>query len=432
MKASVIAALALAASTMASPVALQARGHAGEHCTCEVETVTVTVPAPTEVPPTNTPCPEHEAPTETAPAPGNEETWTQPVETQTWTQTWTKTWTHSESWTKPTETITWTHTESWTKPTVTETSTHTESSVEPTEPTDSWTNTATETIPTVTGTATETNTVTETNTNTATNTVTQTSTATVPTPTPTGCKDGKCHGTGHLVQDLGPQVDRLLTVTGTDGQKTLIQVNESVYNLLSGRVSLGDSVGEIIGDAASLGDLVKDLGPIIDCILTIVGEDSKILLVQLAPEIADLLRGAGVTLGLDSVNNPIGNLLKPVAGLLNSLGLNLKRDGNSNPFKVHGLDGKDQDVFINGPLGDELHGHGVAGIVGTVIRISISVTELVKDLGPEVDDLLVTVGRETGYLLIRLDPAVAKLVNTLLPELGGPLGSIVKTVGQNL
>ncbi|KAL4920991.1 hypothetical protein BDW62DRAFT_198439 [Aspergillus aurantiobrunneus] len=371
MKASVITALTWAACTMAGPIALN--GHQatnGEDCTCEVETITITVPAPTETgavsEPATTPCTETETATVTATEPETEET-----------------------------------------NTVTGTSIVTE-------------------ISTVTNTATEINTapappITS-------NTVTATGTSTAPptsTPTPGGCENGRCHGTGHLLHDLGPQVNRLLTVTGADGEDFLVQVNEDVYNLLSGRVSLSDSVGEIIGDAASLGDLIADLGPIVDCILTIVGEDSRILLVRLAPEIADLLRGAGTTLGLDTVNNPVGSIVQ-------SLGVNLKREVQHNRFSVRGQDGENIVVELTGAVGDLLHDLNLAGIVGTVIDVATNVPELIKGLGPDAEGLLVVLGRDGGALLIRLSAEVAEVVNGRLPELGTPLGNVVAVVGDSL
>ncbi|KAL4960645.1 uncharacterized protein BDV14DRAFT_182149 [Aspergillus stella-maris] len=278
------------------------------------------------------------------------------------------------------------------------------------------TNTATQTEPTNTATEVE-----------PTTSATSTGTSTAPptsTPTSGDCEDDDCHGTGHLIQDLGPQVNRLLTVTGEDGEDFLVQVNEDVYNLLSGRVSLSDSIGEIVGDAASLGDLIADLGPIVDCILTIVGEDSRILLVRLAPEIADLLRGTVATLGLDSVNNPVGEIVQ-------SLGLHLKRD-ESNLFRVENMDGTDLLIDITGAVGDLIAGLHLEGVVGTVIGVAISVTQLLQDIAPDVDNLIVAVGRETGAVLIRLSPTVADLVHDLLPELSTPLGKIVYIVGDSL
>ncbi|RDW72273.1 uncharacterized protein DSM5745_07445 [Aspergillus mulundensis] len=236
--------------------------------------------------------------------------------------------------------------------------------------------------------------------------------------------DDKCHGTGHLIQDLGPQVGRALYVTGADGEKFLVQVNEDVYNLLSGRVSLSDSIGEIVGDAATLGDLIADLGPIIDCILTIVGEDAHILLVRLAPEIADLLRGAGITLGLDAINNPIGGLLGGLTGGL------LTRDvqrytvqGQSGPLPV-ALDGRPDQV---------LRENHYSGLIGSVIDIAISVTELLQHpLAQDSEDLIIIIGRDTGALLIKLAPGVAQLLHGLLPELATPVGRIVYIVGDSL
>ncbi|CBF77224.1 hypothetical protein AN4575.2 [Aspergillus nidulans FGSC A4] len=294
---------------------------------------------------------------------------------------------------------------------------------EPAEPNPN-TNTGTATG-TVTATATAT--ATETWTNTVTATGTATGPATVPpTSAPTPCDDEECHGTGHLIQDLGPQVNRALTVTGADGERFLVQVNEDVYNLLSGRVSLSDSIGEIVGDAATIGDLIADLGPIIDCILTIVGEDSHILLVRLAPEVADLLRGTGVTLGLDAINNPIGGLLGSLTGGL------LTRD-EAQPLTVTGQSGHDLPVALDGVVGNTLRENNVSGPIGTVIAAAISVTQLLQHpLAQDSEDLIVVIGRDTGALLIRLAPGVARLLDGLLPGIATPVGRIIAVIGDSL
>ncbi|KAL2810387.1 hypothetical protein BJX63DRAFT_318754 [Aspergillus granulosus] len=368
MKASVITAVTLAAYVMAGPIGLSARQNEldGE-CTCEVETITITVPGPTET---------IGGPTATVPA------------TNTDTETNTATETSPE----------------------TETNTATE--------------TNSETIPaTETGPATETNT--ETGTATETNTATETGTATAPpTSTPT-CDDDGCHGTGHLIQDLGPQVNRLLTVTGSHGETLLVQVNEDIYNLLEGNVDLSDSVGEILGDVASVGELIADLGPIVDCILTIVGEDAQILLVQLSPEVAELLRGLGVTLGLDSVNNPVGQIVQ-------SLGINVKRQTGGYLFQVLGQDDEGLIVSITGTVGELLHSLHLSGVIGTVIEVAVDATELIQRLGPNSENLLVVLGRDGGALLIGLSPEVADLVDGLLPQLSGPVGAVVYVIGDNL
>ncbi|KAL4741345.1 hypothetical protein BDV11DRAFT_168329 [Aspergillus similis] len=368
MKASVITALTWAACTMAGPIGL--RDVAGEDCTCEIETVTITVPAPTEVGtiggPTTVPGTEGQSETGTA-------TWTEPAEPNPNPNTNTETWTN-----------------------------------------------------TVTGTGTVTGTATATATETWTNTVTATGTATVPpTSAPTPCVDEKCHGTGHLIQDLGPQVNRALTVTGADGERFLVQVNEDVYNLLSGRVSLSDSIGEIVGDAATIGDLIADLGPVIDCILTIVGEDSHILLVRLAPEIAELLRGAGVTLGLDAINNPVGGLLGGTGGLLT-------RD-EAQPLTVTGQSGQDLPVALDGVVGNTLRENNVSGHIGSVIDVAISLTQLLQHpLAQDSEDLIVVIGRDTGALLIKLAPGVARQLDGLLPGIATPVGRIIAVAGDSL
>ncbi|KAL4819294.1 hypothetical protein BDW67DRAFT_140347 [Aspergillus spinulosporus] len=383
MKASVITALTWAACTMAGPIGL--RDLTGEDCTCEVETVTITVPAPTDVGTIGGPT--------TAPGTG--------AQSETGTATWSEP--------AGPNTNTHTNTEAWTN-TVTATGTATSTATE------TWTNT-------VTATATATSTATET----LTNTVTATGTATVPpTSAPTPCVDEECHGTGHLIQDLGPQVNRALTVTGADGERFLVQVNEDVYNLLSGRVSLSDSIGEIVGDLATIGDLIADLGPIIDCILTIVGEDSHILLVRLAPEIAELLRGAGVTLGLDAINNPIGGILGGLTGGL------LARD-EAQPLTVTGQSGQDLPVALDGVVGSTLRENNVSGPIGSVIDVAISLTQLLQHpLAQDSEDLIVVIGRDTGALLIKLAPGVARLLDGLLPGIATPVGRIIAIAGDSL
>ncbi|PTU25202.1 hypothetical protein P175DRAFT_0426331, partial [Aspergillus ochraceoroseus IBT 24754] len=233
--------------------------------------------------------------------------------------------------------------------------------------------------------------------------------------------------TGHIIQDLGPQVDRLLTVTGKDGESLLVSVDKDVYNLLEGKVSLSDSIGNIVGDAADIGKLVADLGPVIDCILTVVGEDAQILLIQLAPEVADLLRGTTATLGLNSVSNPVGELVS-------SLGLRV-RDApaaGSTVLQLVGMNHENLLVEIEGVLGGILSDLHLSGIVGSVIDIAIDVTKLLQKLGPQTDNLLVVVGKDGQFLLVQLAPSVANIVGSLLPELGQPVGHIVETVGNNL
>ncbi|OOF93039.1 hypothetical protein ASPCADRAFT_209673 [Aspergillus carbonarius ITEM 5010] len=244
--------------------------------------------------------------------------------------------------------------------------------------------------------------------------------------------------TGHIVQDAGSSVNQVLTVTGPDAKKLLIQLSPDISSLLSGLglPGIGASVGSIVKSAASVGDLIKDLGPAVDGLLTVVGKDVGALLIQLDPEVVSLLTG----LSLPGVGVPVGSVV-------GTLGENLKRSADGKivedlspkvkvVLEVTGTDSKRLLVQLSPSVASLVSNLGLPGVgtsVGQIIKTAGNVGDLLNDLAVPVEQLLTVVGQDGSYLLIQLSPNIASLLSGLgLPSLGTSVGSIVATLGQNL
>lgn len=103
---------------------------------------------------------------------------------------------------------------------------------------------------------------------------------------------------GHILQDLAPELNNVLTITGPNAQTLLLELSPEVTALVSGLglPALGVPLGSIVASASSLGELVTGLGPTVDGLVTVVGADVGALLISLSPEVAGLLSGLGLPL----------------------------------------------------------------------------------------------------------------------------------------
>lgn len=251
-----------------------------------------------------------------------------------------------------------------------------------------------------------------------------------------GCDDRGCHGTGHLIQDLGPQANDVLTIVGLHTEKLLLKLSPAVAHLLAGLglAGVGEPVGEIIKSAATIGELIADLGDPVECLLTVVGQDGGYLLIALKPSLTGLIAG----LGLPSIAQPVGNIV-------GTIGEHLKRDDGlledlaptvNCVLKVVGEDSKILLVALSQPVADLVTGLGLGQLaepVGEVIKAAATVGDLVYDLGDPVECILTIVGEDGGILLVRLAPSVANLISGLgLPGVGIPVGQVVETLGEAL
>ncbi|KAL4883242.1 hypothetical protein BJY04DRAFT_28546 [Aspergillus karnatakaensis] len=240
----------------------------------------------------------------------------------------------------------------------------------------------------------------------------------------------------NIVQDLGSEVHDILAITGPNAKRLLIQLSPEVAGLLSTLQlpALGTAVGSIVASASSLGDLVANLGPHTENLLTVVDADGSYLLIELAPGLAGLLSG----LGLPAVGTPVGSVVATV-------GENLKRDG----MLVGDVVPEVRDVLeVTGPNAERLliqlapeaaalvSGLGLPNIgkpVGEIVTDASSIGQAVKDLGVPVEQLLSVVGADGKSLVIKLAPDVASLLSGLgLSGVDASVGSIVATLGANL
>lgn len=117
-----------------------------------------------------------------------------------------------------------------------------------------------------------------------------------------------------LTGDVGHSLNKVLAVTGPDAKELLIELSPEVEDLLTklSLGALGKPVGEVIRTAANVGDLLKDLGEPVEDLLTVVGKDVGALLIKLSPEVKGLLGG----LGLPALGNPIGDVVATLGGAL--------------------------------------------------------------------------------------------------------------------
>ncbi|KAE8314371.1 hypothetical protein BDV41DRAFT_575929 [Aspergillus transmontanensis] len=119
---------------------------------------------------------------------------------------------------------------------------------------------------------------------------------------------------GKLLQDLAPQLNNILVVTGPNAKIFLIKLSPEVTKLVSGLglASLGVPLGGVVASAASVGDLLADLGKPVENVVTVVGADGGALLISLSPEVAALVSN----IGLPAVGVPLGTVVAIVGGSL--------------------------------------------------------------------------------------------------------------------
>ncbi|KAJ5353221.1 hypothetical protein N7452_002195 [Penicillium brevicompactum] len=234
---------------------------------------------------------------------------------------------------------------------------------------------------------------------------------------------------GHVVQNLGPQLDNILTVVGPDATTLLIELSPEVSALVSGLglSALAAPLGSIVASASGLGGLVTGLGPVVDNLVTVVGADVGALLISLSAPVAGLVSG----LGLPSVGTPVGTVVAV-------LGKNVKRGEIVQDVapKVKSTLTVTAPHRAFSPVAALVSGLGlgsIAGPVGSIIAEASSVGDLLKDVSEPVENLLQITGTDGKHLLLKLSPSVVALVSGLgLPSVGTPVGAVVDTVANNV
>lgn len=240
---------------------------------------------------------------------------------------------------------------------------------------------------------------------------------------------------GHIVQDLGPELNNILVITGPNVGTLLIQLSPEITALVSGLglPELGVPLGTIVASASSLGGLVAGLGPVVDGLVTVVGADVGALLIGLSPELAALLSG----LGLPNVGIPVGTVVA-------TLGSSLKRGEIiqdiapqvADTLRVTGPNAQELLVKLSPEVAALVSGLGLPTVgvpLGSVVATAGDIGTLLKDISGPVQNLLTITGNDGQKLLIQLSPEVAALVIGLgLPSVGIPAGAVVATIGENL
>ncbi|OJJ44402.1 hypothetical protein ASPZODRAFT_47295, partial [Penicilliopsis zonata CBS 506.65] len=243
--------------------------------------------------------------------------------------------------------------------------------------------------------------------------------------------------TGQLATDLAPGVHQILTVTGQDSKTLLVELSPDVAELLAGvsLPALGVSVGSVVASAGSVGDLLAKLASPAEGLLTVIGEDTSYLLVQLSADVASLVSG----LGLPSVGVPVGAILATVGSHIKRTDgrilSDLASDVNST-LTVISQDLKPLVLRLSSEVASLFSGLELASLgvpLGSVIASASTVADLVNDTAPDVRNVVSVVDTDGSALLVKLSGPVVSLVVTVgLPSISTPIGTIVKTAGTNL
>lgn len=243
---------------------------------------------------------------------------------------------------------------------------------------------------------------------------------------------------GQLVSDLGPEVQNAVTVVGTDAKELLIQLSPEVTELVAslGLAGAAAPLGSVVKTASSVGDLLKDISPKANDLLVATGEDGSALLIQLSPSVSALVGGL------------LPPLAAPVAQVLKTLGDHVKRAEGTGQLLTDIGKQVEGTLTIAGPQASTLllklspevtalvSGLGlppVGALAGSIVGSASSVGDLLTGLGPKLDGTLIVVEHGTQFLLVSLSPVVTGLLSGLgLPALGVPVGTVVDTLAANL
>lgn len=243
---------------------------------------------------------------------------------------------------------------------------------------------------------------------------------------------------GQIVSDLGPEVKNAVTVIGTDSKELLLQLSPEVTDLAAtlGLVGAAGPLGSVIATASSVGDLLNDESSKLENTFVAIGEDGSALLIQLSPSLAS------------TVGSLLPPLAEPVGQIITTVGDHVKRAEGTGQLLTDVGKQVDGVLTIAGPAAQTLlielspevaallSGLGlppVGALAGSVVATASSAGALVADLGPKVDGTLIVVEHGTQFLLVSLSPVVAGLVSGLgLPAVGVSVGTVVDTLAANL
>lgn len=126
--------------------------------------------------------------------------------------------------------------------------------------------------------------------------------------------EDKKRQTGNLLDDIGKEVEGILTVTGLDASLLLIELTPEVVALLGG-IGLGPvgvAAGVVLAAASTVGELLVGVGVLVDELLIVVEGVVGFLLISLDAVLVGLLSG----LGLPELGIPLGVVVATIAANL--------------------------------------------------------------------------------------------------------------------
>jgi len=217
------------------------------------------------------------------------------------------------------------------------------------------------------------------------------------------------------------KVNSVMTVTNQESKNILVELEPTVANLLTGLdLPLTEPVGQIIQSAPSMSGLnLQGLG---SGFMTVATKEGSVALVKLTSTVESLVAG----LGLPEVGSLVGSLVGTLEGLVP-----VKRDITNNIMKITDLNGDVLPVQLeSGVLGllSGLDLSTVEGPVGSVVAIAPSVTDLTskaESIAADPTQLFSVLSQDgSSAMLVKLESTATGLLSTL------GLGSLTSVVGS--
>ncbi|CAI7665509.1 unnamed protein product [Penicillium manginii] len=228
-------------------------------------------------------------------------------------------------------------------------------------------------------------------------------------------------------------VNSVMTVTNEQSKNILVQLTPTVANLLTGlNLPLSEPVGNIVQTASSVDGLnLQGLG---SGFMTVVTQEGSVALVKLTSTVEGLFSG----LGLPEVGSLVGSL---VGTLENLVPTGMKRDATSSVtdtvMHITDLNGDILPVALGSNVLGLLSGldlSSVQGPIGSVVAMVPSVSDLpskAMSMAADPTQLVGVLGQDgTSAMLVKLEGTATGLLGSLgLTSLLSPIGSVTSVTG---
>jgi hypothetical protein len=231
---------------------------------------------------------------------------------------------------------------------------------------------------------------------------------------------------------VSQNVNSVMTVTNEESKNILVQLEPTVANLLTGlNLPLSEPVGKIVQTASSVDGLnLQGLG---SGFMTVATQNGEAALVKLTYTVEGLFSG----LGLPEVGSLVGSLVGTLEGLVPSMKRDVTSSLTDTVMHITDLNGDVLPVALGSNVLGLLSGldlTSVQGPIGSVVAMVPSVSDLpskAESIAADPTQLVGVLGQDgTSAMLVKLEGTATGLLGSLgLTSLLSPIGSVTSVTG---